>query len=40
MKPKRIYQLKRISGQSEIEVIYAKPVFDNVESLNVCLIMN
>jgi hypothetical protein len=35
-----IYQLKMISGRLEIEVIHAKPVFNNVEVLSVRLVMN
>ena len=40
METKKIYQLRRISGRLEIEVIHAIPVFDNVEFLSVCPIVN
>lgn len=32
---REIYELRRISGQLEIEVIHAKPVFCNVKILHV-----
>ena len=40
MSIKMIYQLRMISGQLEIKVIYAKPVFDNVEFFSVSPVVN
>ena len=40
MKPKMIYQLRRINGGLEIKVIHAKPIFGNVEFLSACPVVN
>ena len=39
MKLEKIYQLGWISGRLEIEVIHAKPIFDNVYALCICKVM-
>ena len=35
-----IYQVIKISGQLEIKVIHAKPIFGSVEFLSVCPVLN